>query len=72
MVNKYTEHVAKRIVDAVTVSGTIIHSLLASFNSRHSLTYQSARLPEGKAASSIKLRTERLRDTDSIRNYDIP
>ena len=64
MVNKYTEHVAKHIVDAVTVSGT---SLLASFISRYS------NLPEcpfarGKAASSIKLRTERLRDTDSIRN----
>ena len=71
MVNKYTEHVAKRIVDAVTVSGTIMYSLLAL-----SLATLS-NLPEcpfarGKAASSIKLRTERLRDTDSIRNYDIP
>ena len=71
MVSKYTEHVAKRIVDAVTVSGTIIHSLLASFISRHS-NLPECPFAKGKAASSIKLRTERLLDTDSIWNYDIP
>ena len=54
--------IAKRIVDAVTVSGNIIHSLLS--------VATLSNLPEcpfarGKPASSIKLRTERLRDTDS-------
>ena len=65
----YMEHVAKRIVDAVTVSDTITHSLLALATLSNLPECPFAR---GKAASSIKLRTERLRDTDSIRNYDIP
>ena len=37
LVSQYTEHVAMRVEDAVTASGTVVHSFLASFISLHSL-----------------------------------
>ena len=59
------------VQDAVTASGTFLHSLLASSLST------LFNLPEypfavGKAARSMKLRTKRVHDMDSIQKCDIP
>ena len=58
------------VQDAVTASGTFLHSLLAFFISLFNLP--ESPFAGGKAARSMKLRTKRVHDTDSMRKYDIP
>ena len=68
LVSQYTEHIAMRVEDAVTASGTFVHSFLASFISLHSLSnLQNSPFTRGKVASLTVLRTERVHDADSIR-----
>ena len=58
LVRWYTEHVAMRVKDAVTASGSFSHSLLASLISLLPLQHSKDSLHKKAAASLTLLRTE--------------